>query len=247
MFFQRFPKTQYDFYESGKTTTIPDLFRNVSSADKRFVAATTYQDYFVNEERPDQLSFKLYGTPDFHWSFFIVNDKLKGGINDWPLTYNDLNDYIDDKFLNNVIRLYREVDDDINYNSISGYWSVGQVLTGATSGATATVTKRDEKNNQLTFTYNTSTSFSSTETINGSTTEVITDKYDIRLGKNAVHHFEDADNNLVSNFENYRLPTGFVTNSDYEKDLNDKKSSIRVIRSKYIEEFAIIYRRLINE
>jgi len=247
MFFQRFPKTQYDFYENGKTTTIPDLFRSVSTTDKRFVSATTYQDYNIQEERPDQLSFKLYGTPNFYWTFFIINDKLKGGMNSWPFSYNDMQDYIDTKYPNYTIRLYRENGDDINYNDITSKWLVGSVLTGVTSGATAIITKRDTSINQLTFEYNSDLRFSTNEIINGVGSQTIVDKYQIRTEKNSIHHFVDGEDKLVGNFENFEFANGIVTNRDNENNINDSKASIRVIRSQFVEDFAIIYRRLINE
>jgi hypothetical protein len=49
-------------------------------------------------ERPDITSHMLYGTTAYHWTFFVINDKLRKGISEWPLSQNELDNYISSKY-----------------------------------------------------------------------------------------------------------------------------------------------------
>ena len=83
-FFKQFPKTNYSF-QSNQPTSIVDLFRHVDVNNRLASDISSYTYYEIEEgERPDNVSQKLYGTPDFYWTFFIINENLKNGIDDWP-------------------------------------------------------------------------------------------------------------------------------------------------------------------
>tara|TARA_Y100000992_G_scaffold301829_1_gene273784 strand:- start:351 stop:1877 length:1527 start_codon:yes stop_codon:yes gene_type:complete len=82
-FFRNFPFTQLDI--GGEAKAITDIFRHVDVNDILADGLTNYKTITVNDgERPDNLSQRLYGTPDYYWTFFIVNEKLKKGLEDWP-------------------------------------------------------------------------------------------------------------------------------------------------------------------
>jgi hypothetical protein len=49
-------------------------------------------------ERPDITSHMLYGTTAYHWTFFTINDHLRKGISEWPLSQNELDNYISLKY-----------------------------------------------------------------------------------------------------------------------------------------------------
>ena len=94
-FFKNFPTTQYDIHSTGEKVNIKDIFRHVDVDD---IAAGPYVNYTYydigSSERPDVVSQKLYGTTDFYWTFFIVNDFLKEGIGAWPKSEQELERYI---------------------------------------------------------------------------------------------------------------------------------------------------------
>lgn len=94
-FFKNFPTRQYDIQRTGETVNIKDIFRHVDVDD---IAADPYINYtyykVTSGERPDVVSQKLYGTTDFYWTFFIVNDFLKEGIGAWPKSEQELERYI---------------------------------------------------------------------------------------------------------------------------------------------------------
>ena len=100
-FFQKFPKTSYDFQLDGIRTSIVDIFRYVDVIDDLINNFTGYQFIDVPDGyRPDQLSLQLYGTTDHYWTFFILNDTFKGGLSSWPKGANELDETIDDYYGN---------------------------------------------------------------------------------------------------------------------------------------------------
>lgn len=100
-FFQKFPKTSYDFQLDGIRTSIVDIFRYVDVVDDLINNFTGYQFIDVPDGyRPDQLSLQLYGTTDHYWTFFILNDTFKGGLSSWPKGANELDETIDDYYGN---------------------------------------------------------------------------------------------------------------------------------------------------
>ena len=54
----------------------------------------------LNGERPDNLSQRLYGTPDYYWTFFIANDDLKSGLSSWPKSDSELSQHTTNQFKN---------------------------------------------------------------------------------------------------------------------------------------------------
>ena len=87
-FFSQFPQIKYDINANGVKTNITDMFRHVDVKDEFIDNYTTYAYYNILEgERPDVVSNNLYGTPDHYWTFFVVNESLKQGLNTWPKSY----------------------------------------------------------------------------------------------------------------------------------------------------------------
>jgi hypothetical protein len=96
-FFSQFPKVPYTFDEFTPSinTQIIDLYRYVDVNRQITPDLSSYLTYSIKDgERPDQVSHKLYKSPDFHWTFFIINELLKDGINNWPKSYVELEDYL---------------------------------------------------------------------------------------------------------------------------------------------------------
>jgi len=251
-FFSKLPKTSYDFYNTGRKSQIPDLFKQVKVVERRLDKVSIYQKYFIRDERPDQASFSLYGSTDFHWTFMLVNDNLRSAMNKWPLSDLVLTDFIEEKYVGHTITPYREPSDAANFNSIAGQFPIGTVITGSSSGATATVTDRKPNLNQIVFTYDNGSFLEGTDTFTGvapdtSVYQILNTKYDIRTHPNSAYRYEDLSGNTIINQENLQITTGIVTNTNYEVELNDEYKEIRVIKPEYIQQFASEFRKLTNE
>jgi len=85
-FFSKFPSLQYDISGEGNFVTLTDISRTVDISNINEDSVSYYTFYDIQDgDRPDIISQKLYGTPNYYWTFFILNDQLKTGINNsWP-------------------------------------------------------------------------------------------------------------------------------------------------------------------
>ena len=156
MYFNKLPKIKYDFNRDGIINNVVDIFRQVRPLQNFVDEFTSYQYITIPDgDRPDVLSQRLYGTPDFYWTFFIVNDSLHDGIGVWPMSMIDLNEYIEKEYEGFALEtrpdLVTNTDDGVIEfkNSLAGRFTVGQTITGATSGATGTLVRKDIYLNQL--------------------------------------------------------------------------------------------------
>ena len=163
-YFKRFPKLVYDFNREGVVNSVVDLFRQVRTVQNYVDNFTSYKFYSIkNGERPDIVSQKLYGSANFYWTFFIINDFLQNGLNYWPMSGENLELYLSTEYegvaLETRPNIKRDTDGGITFfeNSLAGEdkaqkqgaWTVGRTVTGATSGATGTLKRKDLYLNQL--------------------------------------------------------------------------------------------------
>ena len=97
-FFSQFPLTDYKINEETTSSSLIDIYRHVDVNETLIDDITSYRLYNIKDgERPDIVSFKLYGSPEYHWSFFIINEKLNS-MNDWPRSFNEQASFIDKKY-----------------------------------------------------------------------------------------------------------------------------------------------------
>ena len=84
-FFRQFPNLEYDLRNNNVLINAKDIFRHVDVNDVLADDILSYTYYEVIEgERPDTVSQRLYGTPDYYWTFFLVDDAMKEGLKSWP-------------------------------------------------------------------------------------------------------------------------------------------------------------------
>ena len=101
MFFNQFPKTRYSVQNNGIQNVITDYFRYVDVIDKLAQSTYTYSSLdILDSERPDTVSYRLYGTTDYYWTFYITNDFLKDGLSAWPKGDSEIKNYIANQFKN---------------------------------------------------------------------------------------------------------------------------------------------------
>lgn len=97
-FFSQFPLTDYKINGESTTSSLIDIYRHVDVNETLIDDLTSYRFYNIKDgERPDIVSYKLYGSPEYHWSFFVINEKLNN-MNDWPRSYQEQSTYIDRKY-----------------------------------------------------------------------------------------------------------------------------------------------------
>ena len=98
-FFKKFPTVQYDFDRNGIFQSMTDIFRHVKPLENFIDNSLAYRFYEIQDgERPDIVSQNLYGTPNYYWTFFVVNERLHDGYREWPMSSIDFSEYLDKKY-----------------------------------------------------------------------------------------------------------------------------------------------------
>ena len=88
-FFSNFPITNYKFGDEIDPASFQNLSVYIDLIDQIVNDASFYEKYtIIDGERPDTLSQKLYGTTDFYWTFYLLNEKIRR--QGWPLTYQEV-------------------------------------------------------------------------------------------------------------------------------------------------------------
>ena len=100
MFFSQFPSVGYDFNRTGTIDRMVNIFRSIRPETvQELNNVTVYKDLeILNGTRPDVLSQKLYGTPDYYWTFFIINDFLHDGLQAWPMSQDIMTKYLESNY-----------------------------------------------------------------------------------------------------------------------------------------------------
>lgn len=88
-YFENFRKTLYLFGNEKTPVAIQDLSKYVNVIDQLADEISSYMTYEIRDfERPDTLSYRLYGTSEYDWTFFVMNDTLRE--RGWPLPLQDV-------------------------------------------------------------------------------------------------------------------------------------------------------------
>jgi hypothetical protein len=239
-YFRYFPRVDYLFGDEQR----PDQFENISvyteiiDSIKNNVAF--YTDYYIQDgERPDQVSYNLYGTATAHWTFFLMNDKLRE--RGWPLTNREIYEKAQADYSETVLTTRTVLTDK---------FKVGQTITGTTSGATGTIDHRHLDLGQLVLSGDTGT-FIAGETITSLNENDILET--IVLTSTAVeylsaHHYENASGEVVD-IDPTVGPGALLTEVTYLDryiSMNDELKQIRIIKPEIMPNITKSYREAIS-
>jgi hypothetical protein len=257
-FFRNFPTQTYDFYGNGVNRNIVDLFRFVRPVEEFIDELSIYSYYQIEDgDRADVVSQKLYNTPEYYWTFFVINEHLREGPSHWPLSYEQFERFMSEEFDGTVITCIPDYEYDSDglllgvENSLADRFQIGEPIVGFLSGATGVVHSKDVNKQQLVIT-NISGVFQENEIIRGQITEDFITSYQAIPWALAPHHYEDADGREVDNsiFVEGGYPhtmSKIVTNYEYQQNLNEQYSKIRVVNPDRIFEFTDRYYELITK
>ena len=186
-YFYNFPKTLYKFGNEESLTSFQDISAYVDIIDQIKDDINFYRFYTIADgDRPDTVSYKIYGTPFYYWSFYLLNDNIKA--QGWPLSNQATIEQAQKDFPNTTITTTQD---------LTGIFLPGQTVAGSTSGATGTIIKRRLDFGQIIV--EGSRDFVAGEIITSTVNDVIqtatlsaaSEEY------NAVHHYENADGQYV--------------------------------------------------
>lgn len=97
--FKKFPKIIYDIENNGASSLLVNIFKYVTVKRDKLDKLISYQKYqIVNGDRPDNISYNLYGREDYHWTFFLINEHLRQGIKAWPKSYQMFTGWLEDEY-----------------------------------------------------------------------------------------------------------------------------------------------------
>ena len=133
MYFQRFPFVEYNFGDNEANTIFPNITSYIDIIDQLKNEVAFYEKYTILDgDRPDVVSQKLYGTPDYHWTFFFMNDGLRES--GWPLPERDMRELVKKRYPHRTVT---------TESTIAANFLPGSFITGKTSGTTGRVVERN--------------------------------------------------------------------------------------------------------
>lgn len=100
MYFEKFPQIYYPVTINGikQYSVLKDITINIRMVKEFLSNITLYDSYdIIDDETPEMISEKLYGTPLYHWILMIVNERYDYAA-DFPLSYNRLIEYVKSKY-----------------------------------------------------------------------------------------------------------------------------------------------------
>ena len=265
-YFKQFPTIDYDINRTGALTPLKDIFRSVRPLPDLIDNFSGYKFYeIINGERPDLVSQRLYGTPDFYWTFFIVNDFLHDGYRSWPMSQEDLYAYINKEYAGKVIEIQTKfTPEDGTIDSIAGKFQVGEQLVGQLSGCQGKLIKKNTDMNQL-IVNNVTTAFignmheaiGNREVIKGATSTDSVNSYRIWNYADAPYYYyneDDAEKKPVTSELHISADSGSVDTSDlayqsyrnFEFERNEERSKIRYVDPNYVERFVDKFEEFVN-
>ena len=175
-YFSHFPTMFYDAVQDGTSSpkVVTDILRRVKVRNEIKNNVSAFSSYRVPAgERPEDVSYKFYGTVDYYWIVLLMNN-IKDRFYDWPLSEQQFNDYVNGKYTN---------------PNAAHHYEVSQ-----TSGPTSSL-----------------------------------------------------DNSHLIEVNSTESGASTVTNYEYERREQDKKSLIKVLKPEYISEFVEEFKNLIGD
>lgn len=129
-YFADFPLAYYNFGDNEPPVLFQNLTTYLDLIDQIKDDASVYETYTILDgERPDTLSYKIYGDVAYHWTFFLMNEKLRVG--GWPLTIQTLDEVIKQNYPHWTITTKANISD--------SFFVPGSTIQGNNSGTTGEI------------------------------------------------------------------------------------------------------------
>lgn len=248
-YFKKFGQVPYTFGDMTTPVTFTNLSIYADVIDQFKDDATVYETYTIREgERPDVTSYHLYGTTEYYWTFYIMNDDLR--VSGWPLSSGDMIDHVKRECPGQVLVCSGSMsgaDTDYTQPIMTDKFPIGTNVYGTASGALGTVYDRNLSMGQIFVTSDNGMAFGA-ETI----TDVIAGAPSHQLNLDsasetylAIHHIEDADGNYVDGDPISGISASedtLVTYLEFFESRNEELSNIRVLRKNVVSRFAKLFR-----
>jgi len=155
-YFKNFNPTLYKFGNENSLSLANNLSTYVDVIDQVKINDVMLNDFVIpRNERPDQTSFRIYGTTDYYWTFYLTNDHVRE--RGWPLTLNEVTSAAKIRYPHRMVTMKLKQPDVVDYydddnkpifrtkliGTAPDNFEVGRVVTGSTSGTKGIIIKRD--------------------------------------------------------------------------------------------------------
>ena len=100
MYFNPFPKINYDCVGNGFTEEIQDITTRVIVRKWIQDRGSLFSKYRVRDgDTPEMTAFALYGRTQYHWIVLIFNEVINSYYG-WPLSRRDFDAFVNNKYAN---------------------------------------------------------------------------------------------------------------------------------------------------
>ena len=239
-YFSNFQKVGYDLDGDGYSAQLTNLTHFSRIGTKYLDDVSFYSYYNISEgERPDMVSYKLYDTTEYYWTFFIINNSLFNAYNDWPKGTADLKDFVESKYQN-----YAAISAPIGtvaFDEIAGKFEIGETVQGGVSGALGTIVAKYPTLGYIEIAPTVGTFRDEGEGIYGIESQDFLNCSSIIKKAYAPRYHVDVS----TGEQTIRRLAGTqpVTNFEWEYERNIEKSRIRVIKPRFIRDVAREFRK----
>ena len=249
MYFRKFPSVGYNFGDNEAQTLFPNLSVYVDVIDQVKQEIAFYEKYTILDgDRPDIVSQKLYGTPDYHWTFFAMNDNLKES--GWPMPEHELRALVKKRYPHRAVT---------TEGNIASFFLPGVNVLGKTSGTTGRIIERnldigqliiasDKNENGINNNFGSTEQIAAGDTVVQQSVNVVsaiaeTDQY------NSVVYYKNSAGEIVDIDPFDQVTSGLtpVTIMDDYISFNDSLKNIVVIKPNQITAVANEYFKLLRE
>ena len=97
-YFNKFPLMAYDMAGNKQYKLLPDILRRVKLRSGLRSGAFLFDNYDVKDgERPEDIAFKWFGDPEYHWVILMTNN-ITDRYYQWPLSQPQFQEHLKDKY-----------------------------------------------------------------------------------------------------------------------------------------------------
>lgn len=217
-YFSNFPQIAYRFGDEISRAIFQNVTAYVDIIDNVKDNQSFFQFYEIQNERPDQVSYKLYNNPDYHWTFFLLNDNIRRS--GWPLDNNQVLERALKRYPNTVITTRSPL--------VTGF-NPGDTIRGLSSATTGTILRKIPDLGQLVVSLSSGEIRNGEQIISGSNNLIVNSHSDEYL---AAAHYVNGDN-IITDFDPYVGPGLLlteVTNYDLMIQENEELKRIKVLK-----------------
>ena len=237
-FFKNFPLALYKFGDEPTPTLIQNISAYISIISELKDNVLFHTTQFIGDfDRPDSLSYKLYNTTEFYWTFYYLNEDITES--GWPLSRLDLLDKAKTDYPNWTIT----TEDDISDKFVEG-----DIVEGLSSAARGTVLKRYIDLGQIIVSQGSNENFSKNELIraNGEISNQVSVKGQVAQ-YNSVHHYEDTDGNYADIDPRNQVTTGLIPVTYLERieAKNEQLKEIKVFKPEVVPQIQSEFNKLL--